>query len=68
MLGIEGARRQISDYITYYNEKRLHSSIYYLTTKEVFEGNMESRLAQRQEKLDNARENRLKIAESRLSA
>ena len=53
-LSIEDARRQISGYIQYYNEKRLHSAIYYLTPKEMFEGIMEKRLDERQRKLDQA--------------
>lgn len=68
MVGIEDARKQIDDFISYYNEERLHSGIYYLTPKEVFDGKMEERIAERQEKLDTARERRAKIAESRLSA
>ena len=49
-------------------EKRLHSGIYYLTPKEVFDGKMTERIAERQKKLDTAREQRARIAESRLSA
>jgi transposase InsO family protein len=57
-LSIEDARGQIDGYIKYYNEKRLHSSIYYLTPKDVFEGNMEIRLKERQRKLYLAAEKR----------
>lgn len=56
---IADARRQIADYIRYYNEDRLHSSIYYLTPKEVFDGKTEERLAERQRKLDDARRRRM---------
>ncbi|MCP4409802.1 MAG: IS3 family transposase [Gammaproteobacteria bacterium] len=56
---IADARGQIADYIRYYNEERLHSSIYYLTPKEVFEGKTEVRLAERQRKLDDARRRRM---------
>jgi hypothetical protein len=68
MIDPEYARRQINEYITEYNEKRLHSAIYYLTPKEVFEGKMEERIAERQKKLDTAREHRLRIAEEKQSA
>lgn len=54
-VGIADARAQIDEYVRYYNEHRLHSAIYYLTPKEVFEGKMKQRLAERQEKLDTAR-------------
>jgi len=36
----------------------LHSALFYLTPKEVFEGKMEQRLEERQKKLDQAAENR----------
>jgi hypothetical protein len=39
-----------------------------LTPKEVFEGKMEKRIAERQEKLDTARERRLRVAEEKQSA
>ena len=57
-LSIEDARQQIANYIIYYNEKILHSSIYYLTPKEMFEGKVEKRLKERQKKLDQAQEKR----------
>ena len=49
---------QIAEYIRFYNEERLHSALFYLTPKEVFEGKMEQRLEERQKKLDQAAENR----------
>ena len=45
---------QIAEYIRFYNEERLHSALFYLTPKEVFEGKMEQRLEERQKKLDQA--------------
>lgn len=57
-LSIEDARRQIDQYVQYYNEERLHSALYYLTPKEVIEGKMDQRLAERQQKLDQASEKR----------
>lgn len=57
-LDIEDARRRVERYIRYYNEQRLHSSLYFLTPQEVFEGKMEARLAERQRKLDEARKRR----------
>lgn len=59
---IDDARRQIDAYVRYYNEQRLHSAIYYLTPKEVLEGRAEDRLAERQRKLDNARQRRRELA------
>ena len=61
-LSIDDARRQIADYIQIYNEERLHSALFYLTPKEVFEGKMEQRLEERQKKLDQAAENRKNLS------
>jgi transposase InsO family protein len=57
-LGYEDARFRLGEWIRYYNEERLHSAIYYLTPKEVFEGKTEERLAERREKLHTAYVNR----------
>jgi len=54
----EDARIRLGEWIRYYNEVRLHSAIYYLTPKEVFEGKTEKRLAERREKLYTANINR----------
>lgn len=67
-VNIKDARYQISEYIRYYNEDRLHSAVYYLTPMEVFNGNLKKRLAERQVKLDNARKRRIEIFNNRLSA
>ena len=40
MICAEDARKQINDFIIYCNEERIHSSIYYSTPKEVFDGKM----------------------------
>jgi transposase InsO family protein len=57
-LSIEDAREHISNYINHYNTERLHSSIYYLTPDDVLNGRTETRLAERQEKLDAAKKHR----------
>ena len=61
-LSIDDSRRQIDEYIRIYNEMRLHSALFYLTPKEVFEGKMNQRLAERQKKLDQAAEYRKKLS------
>ena len=58
-IDIEDARWKISEYIDYYNSKRLHSAIYYLTPEDVLEGRMRERLKVRQEKLDQVRQDRI---------
>ena len=59
-LSIEDARERIAFYIDYYNTERLHSAIYYLTPEDVMQGRSKSRLEERQDKLDKAREARVK--------
>jgi len=59
-LSIEDARSRIAGYIDYYNTKRLHSAIYYLTPQDVLLGRVKKRLTDRQAKLDSARQNRMK--------
>jgi len=61
-LSVDDARLQIDQYIRIYNEERLHSALFYLTPKEVFEGKMDQRLEERQEKLDQAIELRKKLS------
>jgi len=61
-LSPDDARRKIEGYIKIYNEERLHSAIGYLTPKEVFEGKMNQRLAERQNKLDQAMQNRVNLS------
>jgi transposase InsO family protein len=60
-LNIEDARAKISAYIDYYNKIRLHSAIYYLTPEDILLGRETERLETRQRKLDQAREQRIKI-------
>jgi len=61
-LSINDARRQIDRYVHYYNEERLHSALYYLTPKEVFDGKTKQRLKERQNKLDKAAQMRRKLS------
>lgn len=53
-LDLEDARRRIADYIVYYNTKRLHSAIYYLTPLDVLAGRTRERLNNREHKLEHA--------------
>ena len=59
LVDLEDARRQIADYIDYYNTKRLHSSLYYLTPEDFLNGRIDERLKLRDEKLYRARLNRI---------
>jgi uncharacterized protein (DUF1330 family) len=55
-LSLEEARAQIADYIRYYNEERLHSSLGYVTPKDKLEGRDKQIFTERDKKLEVARE------------
>ena len=57
-LTIEDARRIVADYVERYNTERLHSAIGYVTPKDKLEGRAEGILAERERKLQAARERR----------
>ena len=59
-LSIEDARKQIDKYTLYYNHKRLHSAIGYVTPFDRLIGRDEEIIAQREQKLAKARELRVK--------
>jgi transposase InsO family protein len=55
MIDIDDARRQINNYIEFYNTKRLHSALYYLTPNDFLLGKVSEKLKVRMMKLQNAR-------------
>lgn len=58
LLSLEDARRKISSYVEHYNTKRLHSALNYLTPLDYLTGNIAPRLAERDRKLEAARDRR----------
>ena len=57
-LNLEDARRVIGEYVTHYNTKRLHSAIGYVTPQDLLDGRQAEIHAQRDRKLEAAREER----------
>ena len=57
-LSLEDAQRVVSDFVAHYNNKRLHSSIDYVTPLDKLEGRAEIILSAREAKLAAAREER----------
>jgi putative transposase len=57
-LALDDSRRLVTDYVTHYNEVRLHSAIGYLTPKDKLEGRAPQIFAERDRKLAEARERR----------
>ena len=60
-INLEDARKQIDQFVKYYNTKRLHSSLYYLTPEDFLFGRVEEKLKQRERKLNEAKLNRIKV-------
>ncbi len=54
MIDLEDARKQIAHYIKYYNTKRLHSDLYYITPEDFLNGKADEILKTRQKKLNDA--------------
>lgn len=61
MINLEDARKQVAQYIEFYNTKRLHSSLFYLTPNDYLNGDINQKLQDRELKLTEARNNRMKI-------
>jgi transposase InsO family protein len=57
-LSLEDARRAVGQFVEHYNGARLHSAISYVTPKDMLEGRRGQILAERDRKLEQARERR----------
>jgi putative transposase len=66
-LSLQDARRVVGRFVTYYNEVRLHSAIGYITPKDMLEGRADHIHAERDRKLEEARERR-RLARAREAA
>ena len=55
---LEDAERLVRQYVQVYNEQRLHSSIGYVTPKDMLNGRREAIHAERDRKLEQARQKR----------
>jgi transposase InsO family protein len=57
-LNYDDAKERIDNWIKYYNERRLHAALFYLSPEDVFQGLKETRLAERRNKMHTALINR----------
>jgi transposase InsO family protein len=55
-LTLQDARRVVAEYITHYNDVRLHSAIYYVTPRDRLEDRHDQILKQREDRLAKARQ------------
>jgi len=58
LIDLEDTRKQIAQYVNYYNTKRLHSALYYITPENFLEGKADEILKTRQKKLNEALDRR----------
>jgi transposase InsO family protein len=61
LIDIDDARKQIFKYIEFYNKKRLHSALNYLTPEDYLLGRVDERLKEREQKLEDAAKNRYNV-------
>ena len=64
-LSLEDARRIVGDYVTYYNDVRLHSAIGYLAPRDRLQGRHQEIFADRDRKLVEARERRKQLRQAK---
>ncbi|MEW5946371.1 MAG: hypothetical protein AB1742_09245 [bacterium] len=68
LLSLEDGRRKIAAYVDHYNNGRLHSVIGYIAPKDKLEGREKEIFAERDRKLEEARERRRQNAMRRACA
>jgi transposase InsO family protein len=61
LLNLEDANKQIASYIDYYNTKRLHSSLFYLTPEDFLMNRIDERIKERELKLQQAKQHRIEV-------
>ena len=61
LVDLEDARKQVAGYIEFYNSKRLHSSLYFLTPEDFLFNRVEEKLKVRENKITKARLNRVEV-------
>jgi len=60
-INLDDARKQIANFVDYYNTKRLHSSLFYLTPEDFLLGRVEEKLIERHRKLNEAKLKRIEV-------
>lgn len=60
-INLDDARKQIANFVDYYNTKRLHSSLYYLTPEDFLLGRIVEKLQVRERKLKEAKQKRIEV-------
>ena len=61
LINLEDARNQVSEFVEFYNTKRLHSSLFYLTPEDFLLGRIDVKINERNDKLYKAKINRYEL-------
>jgi len=61
LVNLEDARKQVSQFVEFYNTKRLHSSLFYLTPEDFLLDRINEKIKIRNDKLQNAKINRYEV-------
>lgn len=61
MINLDDAREQVAEYVDYYNTKRLHSSLYYLTPDDFLNNRITEKLEARNTRLQMAKKARYEV-------
>ncbi len=61
LIDLEDARKQISEFVDFYNTKRLHSSLFYLTPEDFLMNRIDEKIDIRNAKLQSTKKLRYKV-------
>jgi len=61
LINLDDERKQITEYIDYYNTKRLHSALFYLTPYDFLNNRIKEKLESRNTKLQSAKKARYEV-------
>jgi len=61
LIDLDDARKQINEFIEYYNTRRLHSSLFYLTPDDFLNDRITEKLETRNIKLQSAKKTRYEV-------
>jgi hypothetical protein len=61
LIDLDDAKKQIAEYINFYNTKRLHSSLFYLTPDDFLNGRVDEKIKVRNTKLQLAKKARYEV-------
>jgi hypothetical protein len=61
LVDLNDARKQVAEFVEFYNSKRLHSSLFYLTPEDFLLNRIDEKINERNIKLQTAKINRFEV-------